>query len=334
VNIFNSHKSVQPMATCKICANPHKNTTHQAQEMMLGLKDVFEYLECSNCGCIQLVTAPVSWERYYPPDEYYSFNSKEKHNSKYSLSDYLRRVKSRYLLHRNNKIMGKLLCIGYIIPSHYTWLKKANAHYHTSILDLGCGGGELLLRLHRIGFRNLTGADPFIKRDGMVNGIKIYKKDVFSLQDKYEFIMLNHSFEHMEEPLNVLKKLHELLLPGGCLLIRIPVADSYCWRKYGVYWAPLDAPRHLYIHSAASMKIMADQAGFVIREAVHDAGPFQFWGSEQYKKGIALTDPDSYNRSKRKSIFSKKEIAIFQQRIDELNSLQQGGEAAFYMYKK
>lgn len=34
------------------------------------------------------------------------------------------------------------------------------------ILDVGCGGGGLLDRLARVGFNNLSGADPFIAAGG------------------------------------------------------------------------------------------------------------------------------------------------------------------------
>lgn len=39
------------------------------------------------------------------------------------------------------------------------------AQYDTSILDIGSGNGELLFRLREIGFRDLTGADPFLDKD-------------------------------------------------------------------------------------------------------------------------------------------------------------------------
>ncbi len=322
------------MIACKICGNSHNNIIHAAQEQMFGFKDEFEYLECSVCGCVQLLNIPANLSKYYPPDAYYSFhNDGDFNDSKYSLSNFLRRIKSEYLLFGKNKLAALPMMIGYIVPGYYKWLRKIKACYNTTILDLGCGGGELLFRLRRIGFKRLTGADPFIEANIHADGITIYKTDVFGLSGSFDFIMVNHAFEHMEDPLRVLKKLYELLKPKSYLLIRIPVTESYCWQQYRGYWAALDTPRHLYIHSAKSMQLLCSQAGFEIKEIEHDSGAFQFWGSEQYKNGISMVAPNSYKKNKRKSIFSKKQIKEYKKRITVLNAELMGGDGVFYLYK-
>ena len=45
------------MATCNICKNG-LGKIHQVREMMFGFRDVFEYFECSGCGCLQLINPP------------------------------------------------------------------------------------------------------------------------------------------------------------------------------------------------------------------------------------------------------------------------------------
>ena len=44
---------------------------------MLGTRDEFDYLECSHCGALSLMTPPEDFTRYYPAD-YYSFAPPEK----------------------------------------------------------------------------------------------------------------------------------------------------------------------------------------------------------------------------------------------------------------
>ncbi|MFT3932066.1 MAG: class I SAM-dependent methyltransferase [Chitinophagaceae bacterium] len=274
-------------------------------------------------------------EKYYPQKDYYSFsvyNYAGKSANPFSKT--FRNIQSEYLLFRKNKLLGWLFCTGYVVPGYYRWLRKVHASYDTSILDVGSGGGELLFRLHRIGFTNLTGVDPFIEKDIFADGVKIYKKDIFDVEGMYDFIMINHAFEHMDEPLSVLKKAHKLLSAGGSLMIRVPVSDAYCWHLYKENWAPLDAPRHLYIHSARSMKILVDKAGFTIKDMVHDATAFQFWGSEQYAKDISLIAENSYNKNKSKSIFDKSQIRKYRRQIAALNKQQMGGDAVFYLHKK
>jgi SAM-dependent methyltransferase len=322
------------MLQCKICGNAENNKIHIAQERMFGFGGDFEYLECSNCNCIQLLNIPRDLGKYYPQDQYYSLSSGEKFTNKKSLSNTIRQMQSDYLLFGKRKFIGNLLSIGYSSHDYFNWLKKVHANYNTEILDVGCGGGELLFRMRRNGFKNLTGNDPFNTNDIHSDGVNIYKKEIYDLQGTFDFIMLNHSFEHMDQPLRVLKKLYELLNPKSYLLIRIPVSNSYCWQQYGVFWAPLDAPRHLYIQSEKSMNILSNEAGFEIKDIIHDGTAFQFWGSEQYKRSINLRAENSYEVSKEKSIFTKAQINEYKKRIKELNAQHLGGQAQFYLYKK
>jgi hypothetical protein len=57
---------------CSICGNTGGNKTHSVREMMFGMRDVFQYLECGACGCLQLLNIPKDMGKYYP-EQYYSF---------------------------------------------------------------------------------------------------------------------------------------------------------------------------------------------------------------------------------------------------------------------
>jgi len=320
---------------CKICGNDTRNTVIHTKERMLGLYDPFDYLECGECGCIQLIDIPSDMQRYYPLDTYYSFSRKqESDRSGFSLSKRVRKIQAEYKLYDKRKLLGWLLCLGYTTPGIYYYLRKINAQYDTSILDIGCGNGDLLFRLKEIGFRDLTGADPFLDKEIRVPGINIFKSDVFGLSGKYDFIMMNHAFEHMDQPGAILKKVHDLLSDKGCLMIRVPVSDAHCWQAYRECWAPLDPPRHFYIHSTRSMGILASKTGFFIKELLHDATAFQFWASEQYIKEIPLIAKNSYDRNKSKSIFTKAQIRNYRARIATLNKSLLGGDAVFFLYKE
>jgi SAM-dependent methyltransferase len=321
------------MLVCKICGNKENNHTFLVHEHMFGLKGEFEYFQCCNCKCIQLINIPPDLADYYPPNQYYSFNLKDNLVNPGSLESTIRKIQSDYLLFGKQKLFGSLLSLGTVHP-YFSWLKKVQVDYGSSVLDVGCGNGDLLFRMRRHGFKNLSGVDPFIEKDIYAECVNIYKKEIYDLQGTYDFIMLNHSYEHMDQPLLVLKKLYELLKPCSYLLIRIPVSDSYCWKHYGTYWAALDAPRHLYIQSERSMEILGRGAGFQIEDIIHDGTAFQFWASEQYKRGINLVDDNSYSVNKSKSIFSKKQIREYKKKMRRLNSQHLGGKAQFYLYKQ
>lgn len=315
---------------CKICGNANNNQFYHVREMQLGLREIFTYMHCNNCGCMQLTDVPENMEKYYPSKEYYSFNTSLNINSK---PDTLRHIKALYLIYGKNALIGKLLSIGYKAPEYYEWMKTSGVQWNDAILDVGTGNGSLLLNLYKIGFTNLTGVDPFISENRKYGAINIFKKNIFGLPGTFDFIMLHHSFEHMDEPLKVLLRLKELVNPGKFILIRIPMMGMYGWKNYGVNWVGLDAPRHLFLHTIESMQLLCEQAGLQIQKIVFDSDPSNIWASEQYKKDIPLTDARSYMINKNASIFTKEEIKKFKAITKNANEEKQGDHAAFYLYK-
>jgi SAM-dependent methyltransferase len=313
---------------CKICGNTKDNMTYTAREMMFGFRDEFEYLKCPNCKCLQIKEAPPDISKYYPGD-YYSFYSKgEEHYIQTSfLKSLKRRLKKKlldYYLQADHPV-GSLLAFKF--KSYYPWIKRNTVTSRSHILDVGCGAGELLLRMYNDGFRHLTGLDPFIKEDIHYNcGIIIHKKTLDEFSGNYDMIMLHHAFEHMDHPLAVMKSIYRLLNDKGLVLIRIPLADGYSWRKYGIDWVQLDAPRHFFLHTTKSMQLLCDQTGFKLTDVVYDSCDLQFQGSELYQRNIPLRAG--------KQIFSKAQLVAFAREATRLNSIRDGDAACFYLCKQ
>ncbi len=107
----------------------------------------------------------------------------------------------------------------------------------------------------------------------------------------------------------------------------------YSWKKYSEHWMDIDAPRHIIIQTPKSMAILAQQAGFIINKVVYDSNYMSLIGSDQYKKNIALPDPDSYMKDKKRSGYTKNEIGQFMQTAKDINNKQVGDQAAFYLFK-
>jgi predicted SAM-dependent methyltransferase len=137
----------------------------------------------------------------------------------------------------------------------------------------------------------------------------------------------------MAQPLEVLKKINELLKPNDYAIIRIPVASSFAWRHYGVNWVALDAPRHLFSHTIKSMQILSKKAGFIVADIDYDSTERQFIISELYSRDIALKDSNAYLKNPRTPIFSKRQIEAFKAKADELNVKGDGDQACFYLHK-
>lgn len=320
----------QAAAACRICGNAQGNAAHFPREMMFGWGDSFEYLECGACGCLQIAAVPADLARFYPPKDYYSYKPPRRK----TLARWVARLRAK----RTRAFLGEPNAIGGVIaalskrPEHYLWFSHAKLSLDSRILDVGCGAGGLLLKLGREGFRHLLGADPFIEADiDYANGVRILKRRLDELEGAFDFIMLHHSFEHMPDPAAAMRELRRLAAPGATILIRIPVADCEARRKYGVNWVAWDAPRHLYLHTRASMQRLAATSGFELREVVYDSGTQQFASSELYLRGVPYVEHGRYKPGNSPQSFSREQWAEFQAQADELNRRGQGDTACFYL---
>jgi SAM-dependent methyltransferase len=323
---------------CAVCQNKSSNKVFVAREMNFGLRDRFEYFECASCGCVQIKETPADLSQYYPPQYYAGAIDKGREGP---LKRFLKHQRAKHCLYGGN-MLGMLLARRYGRPvaeifgkpDHYTWLKRCNLDFASDILDVGCNSGNSLLSMSEDGFSNLTGIDPFIEKNiDYKPGLRILKADVRQMDGQFDFVMLHHTFEHMEEPLAAMKQFYRLLKHDRFLLIRTPVASSFSYRKYGANWVQLDAPRHLFVHTLRSIHSLAANSGFHVVGAAFDSTEFQFWGSEQYVVDIPLRDSRSYAVDPRNSMFSKEQITAFRQQAEQLNRSNDGDSACFYLYK-
>jgi SAM-dependent methyltransferase len=323
--------------TCGICYSNNIANELFPSERMLGLRERFRYIRCADCGCLQLTNPPSEIARYYPID-YYAFQF----NSDFCVDRFPFRRKFLYFpitaqrlgwSSRLGWILHKLGS-GPVIPNCLRMIQRPLKR-NSPILDVGCANGRMLFSFRACGFSNLLGVDPFMP-DNMVSqkGISFLKQSVDDLPIKFDLIMLHHVFEHLANPIEMLKKFTELLSPNGQILIRIPLSDSIAALEYGVNWVQLDAPRHFFLHTRKSIKIATDMAGLQIANVQYDSEEFQFIGSEVYSRSeMSLNDfYEDYGLNYSK-IFKPEESRAFRDRADFLNKIEKGDQAGFCLVK-
>jgi len=308
--------------TCRICGNNTNNRYFIAKERMLGMNDEFDYFECSNCLCIQICEIPKDIDRYYPTN-YYSYREPVFATKLTGIRYLLKKGLAEYYSGKFN-LIGILLSPFYENP--FTWLKPNEVNFNSKILDVGSGTGRMLLSMKRSGYQNLTGIDPYNSEDILYdNGVKVFKKDIFEMEGQFDLIMLHHSFEHMQNPKEILEEIRKHIEPEGTIIIRIPVANSYAWRKYQTHWVQLDAPRHFFLHTVKSMNILANECALKLYSIEYESTAFQFTGSEKYLRDIAFSEKDT--------VFTKKQMKIFGKEAKRLNQLNDGDSVCFYLRK-
>lgn len=158
-------------------------------------------------------------------------------------------------------------------PTHYfsfqlpTWLQDELPLDKTSrILDIGCGFGQMLLRMRDAGYTNLQGIDighesvEFCSSLGLnVNLISSIPE--FSKQNEaiFDLILMSHVLEHIPHHLIIetLVSIRKMLSPRGHFVVMVPNAQS----ATGVYWMYEDFTHHL-LFTAGSLKYVLLAAGF------------------------------------------------------------------------
>ncbi len=311
-------------AACEICDGT-AGTIHPAREMMLGLREIFQYLECRECGCLQLLDPPADPSRFYPANYIAFLDAERSGSARHRLRRAIRRG-------RNRAFFGSTSPINQWAARQFPHqplqaVARVRPRLDSRILDVGCGSGVLLNDLRQLGYEHLLGVDLFIPQETVTSaGVRIQKGGLQSLLGTtWDLIMFHHSFEHMQDPVRILRLAESLLAPGGHCLIRIPVL-GWAWQHYGTDWVQLDAPRHVFLHTERSFEVLASQCGLRFRSVVYDSTELQFLGSELYKKDLPLCSIDMNNP---RSSVPSATFRDYQAHAAVLNRENRGDSAAF-----
>lgn len=330
---------------CRVCGAEGDHADFRAREMMFGTREVFDYFQCHSCGCLQISTTPLDLGRHYPED-YYSLSAAPAPEVPGFFTRRLQKERCRTALfgkgYKVNAVLKRLIPLPGAIGPYEGGLavgemvrKFRIRDFSARILDVGCGSySHWLASLERLGFTNLSGIDPYIAQTEIRHrGFSVLQRSIAEVQGSYDVITMHHVLEHLPDQRDALRHVARLLVSDGVFLARIPIVPSEVWNRYGVDWVELDAPRHLFLHSLESIRRLATESGLEVFEVVYDSLPFEFYGSELYRRDIPLTDRRSPWVNPESKFFSPEEMATFESMAREANKRGQGGRAGIYMRK-
>lgn len=137
---------------------------------------------------------------------------------------------------------------------------------NAKILDIGCGGGELLCMLKDRGYTEICGLDPSEKSIENLNrmGIKgelsnIFDKPKTSLCGKFDVVTSTGVVEHIYDLQGYLKQLQQYIKEDGCIYLLAPAAESFA--EFPLPVAAYFNHEHINYFSIFSMDNLMGQFG-------------------------------------------------------------------------
>ncbi len=215
-------------------------------------REAFVILVCPACGCGGLANPPSDAQlaRYYEPS-YYGRGTHKFLPVVQQLFDAGKRTLARSVI------------------------AALEGRAAPRVLDVGCGTGQLLVELERLG-AHATGLE---RRGGAAravqHGLRILEADLGDhaiTPGTLDAVVIWHVLEHLRDPAAAIRIASDLLAPGGVLFLAVPNAASWQARVFGRYWFHLDVPRHLHFLTLEGLAHMLGASGL----AVARTGTLQF----------------------------------------------------------
>lgn len=172
-------------------------------------------------------------------------------------------------------------------------LKKGAASNGKKILDIGCNHGIQLIPYYNSGW-DIYGIDL---NEKAIHDVKKYLPSdnfiVSTIEDStfadasFQKIQTFHVLEHVYDPINFLKKCHDLLEKEWEIEIRIPNGGSLEMKVWGKYASQSWIPFHINMFDPKTIRQLLEQVGF---SDIHvRTNPIPWWwilSCRQYKGTI------------------------------------------------
>ena len=215
----------------------------------------FTLVKCNKCGLVYINPRPEK----IAIDKYYSDNYRPR-----------KTLDAESLKRRIKKYTNKYIALRMENPWYIDIPPGAN------VLDIGCGSGELLMRLEELGC-NAYGIDVdeitsnHLRKEMNLNVTTCDIDDGCSFQDNFfDVIIMRHSLEHVHDPVKVIQEVKRIMKLNGELIIGIPNIESVMARLTGEYWTDLDIPRHLFHFNPSTISRLLARSGFSVEKIHHE----------------------------------------------------------------
>jgi 2-polyprenyl-3-methyl-5-hydroxy-6-metoxy-1,4-benzoquinol methylase len=132
------------------------------------------------------------------------------------------------------------------------------------LLDVGCGSGEYLHKMHGYGWE-VSGIEPDAAAGRVAReqyGLELFSglvEDAPYPASSFDMITARHVIEHIGDPRSFLVGVCRLLKPGGRLVLLTPNGGGLGHRLFRADFYSLDPPRHLVLYTPTGLRHLVQQ---------------------------------------------------------------------------
>jgi SAM-dependent methyltransferase len=237
--------------SCLVCGADEPEYFCSGYDRFLGTDGEFTLVRCARCGFVYLNPRPAENEmsKYYT-GEYYSFQ---------------RWSEDVGLLKRLFRKM-KWKSLSRIGPIRFAGVPKFIENGR--ILDFGCGSGEVLNVLKRLGWETYgIEIDTEAAEYARSKGLRVFDQDIRSIHfpDEYfDVVRMRSVLEHCHRASPFLDEVFRVLKKTGSLILVIPNIKSLEFKIFKNRWFHLDIPRHLYHFTPSTITSLLEKHGFQV----------------------------------------------------------------------
>ena len=138
---------------------------------------------------------------------------------------------------------------------------------HGRFLDVGCGGGRMLVLASK--FYDVMGLEPspIAAERARERGFKVAEETLEETTlppESFDVILLDSVIEHVASPRVALQKTHRLLAPGGVVVLLTPKFEGPSSRMHGREWNGFRHGYHTYLFTGKTLGRYLEETGFEV----------------------------------------------------------------------
>ena len=234
---LNPPKTISPSSQCNLCGSTEFDVLSKIGKGNKPLNTVI----CKKCGLVWSYPFPID------PFNYYQKHYRIQYKGTFT-------PKKKHIFRAAHAAVGRFNLLKHLLKPRWR------------VLEVGSGGGEFLYLLNKLGY-DAFGIEPnegyaeYAKNEYQLNIKNGFLQNTQFEENSFDMVTLWHVFEHMDNPADILKKIHSFLATDGLLVIEVPNVEAICSSPSNTFHAA-----HLYNFNQFTLCRMAERAGFTMVE--------------------------------------------------------------------